>query len=146
MPSARDAVADRVLHEGVGADDEVAGQPGAGEQRDRGHQVRRAGSAAARRRRAGRGSVDSRKKANSPSIASVCPMTLAGERRESRPVGAELELHRDARDDADDEVDGEDPDPEPRRFVPFAGRPVRSAPIFITTMRSASPIVSCGKM
>src|SRR5262249_16210756 len=39
-------------------------------------------------------------------------------RGEARPVRAELELHRHPRQDADGEVDAEDPDPEARRVVP----------------------------
>ena len=42
----------------------------------------------------------------------------AGSPRELRPVGAELEFHGDAGDDAEQEVDGEDFRPEARGLVP----------------------------
>src|SRR5439155_21427852 len=41
----------------------------------------------------------------------------AGEFGEALPVGAELELHRDAGDDAGAEIQSENADPEPRRRV-----------------------------
>ena len=44
-------------------------------------------------------------------------MTRAGVAGEARPVGAELELHGDAGDDAEGEVDGEDAGPEARAIV-----------------------------
>src|SRR5262252_5055120 len=43
----------------------------------------------------------------------------AGHFREPRPVGAELELHRYARSNADREVEAEDPDPEARGIIPL---------------------------
>jgi hypothetical protein len=43
-----------------------------------------------------------------------------------RPVGPELELHRDAGHHADREVDAEDPDPESRRFVPPLAAPAQA--------------------
>src|ERR1035441_6633201 len=46
------------------------------------------------------------------------PDDVAGVAGEARPVRPELELHRDARHDADCEVDAEDPDPEARGLVP----------------------------
>ncbi len=49
------------------------------------------------------GNDDSRKNANTPSIASVCPITPPANCEKLRPVGAELKLHRDAGDHADRE-------------------------------------------
>ena len=71
----------------------------------------------------------------------------AGVVGEARPVGAELELHRDAGDDADDEVDPEDARPEAREVVvaaAFASSRDRSASALNTRITSARPIVSCG--
>ena len=96
-----DAVADRMLHEGVGADDEVARQPAADEQRER------------RARKCPRGPSRCSPKRSRPRKRRLeeerehalhrerVPDDAAGVPREARPVGAELELHRDAGDDAD---------------------------------------------
>ncbi len=43
----------------------------------------------------------------------------AGDAGELRPVGAELELHGDAGDDAEDEVDAEDASPEAGGLIPL---------------------------
>ena len=72
---AADRVADRVLHERVGADDEVAGQPAPDEQRDARRRSDRAGPSRCSPKTSRPRKLDSRKNANSPSIASVWPMT-----------------------------------------------------------------------
>ncbi len=74
-PVGADPCAHRMLHEGVGDDDEVAGQPRAEEEHDR---RRRGGRAATSRfspKRKRPRNADSAKKANMPSSASVRPMT-----------------------------------------------------------------------
>ena len=68
----------------------------------------------------------------------------AGVAGEARPVGAELELHRDAGDDADGEVEPEDARPEAGDVVVSARRRCAARASLKTTMSSASPIVSWG--
>jgi hypothetical protein len=64
--------------------------------------------------------------------------------RELRPVRAELKLHRDACDDAEQKIDPEDFGPEARRpVVAFIAFPERER--LKTRIRGASPIVNCGK-
>jgi hypothetical protein len=50
-------------------------------------------------------------------MASVWPMTPPAKREKSRPVGAELKLHGNAGDHADDEIDAEDARPEASGLV-----------------------------
>ena len=69
----------------------------------------------------------------------------AGAARELRPVGAELEFHGNAGDDAEEEVDGEDFRPEARGLVVAVVCRCAGRSSFITTISSARPMVSCGK-
>ena len=142
-PVAADRVADRVLHERVRADDEVAGQPAPDEQRDGGEEVTAPAQpmlAEDEQAEEARLEEEREQSFHRERLAD----DAAGVSRERRPVGAELELHRHAGDDADGEVDAEDPDPESRGVVP-ARRRAQTASDFSTTMSSARPIVSCGK-
>ena len=109
-------VADRVLHEGVGDDDEVAREPRAQRQGDGRREVPpRAEPLLAeeeqpeerRLEEEGEHALHRQRLADD----------LAGVAGEPGPVGAELELHRDAGHDAHGEVEGEDPGPEPGDLV-----------------------------
>ena len=114
-----DDVAHRVLHERVGADDEVAGQPAPGEQGQGGEEVpaRTEAPLAEDQEPEEARLQEEREQAFHREGVADDPAGIAGE---VGPVGAELELHRDARDDADGEVDAEDADPESRGVVPPA--------------------------
>ena len=68
-----------------------------------------------------------------------------GELRESRPVGAELELHRDAGDDPGGEGDREDPRPEAGGVAVLGDRRRHSSTVLSTAIRTPRPIVSTGK-
>jgi hypothetical protein len=70
----RDAVPDEMLHPGVGRDDKIAGEPRSEKHGYGGEQVRPLGEPLFAERKSPR-NEDSRKKANMPSIACVCPMT-----------------------------------------------------------------------
>ena len=61
--------------------------------------------------------LDSRKNENTPSMARVWPITPPAACGECGPVGAELELHGDAGDDSEGEVDAENARPESRGAV-----------------------------
>ena len=102
----RGRVADRVLHPGVGRHDEVAREPGSGEDGDGGEQVR------ARRESLFAEQKESQeRRLEEEGEHSLHRQRLADdaarEARKARPVGAELKLHRNAGDHAEDEVDGE---------------------------------------
>jgi hypothetical protein len=57
------------------------------------------------------------KKEKTPSIARGWPMTQPVVRENCEPVCAELKFHRNSSNDADQEIDREDPCPEPRGSV-----------------------------
>ena len=136
-------VPDRVLHEGVGRDDEVAREPAADEERDRGEEVAaRTEPSLAPDQQGEEARLE--EEGEDPLHRQRLPDDVAGAAREGRPVGAELELHRDAGDHAHREVQAEDADPEARGVV-VAALAGRSATALSTTISSASPIVSCGK-
>ena len=108
-------VTHRVLHERVGGDDEIAGEPGTEEQRQRGREVAaRAQAFFAEEEEPKEGRLE--KESEDALHRQRRPDDAAGELRETRPVGAELELERNARHYADGEVDPEDAPPETRRF------------------------------
>jgi hypothetical protein len=112
-----DGVPRRVLHEGIGRDDEVTGQPAADPQRDGGQEVPALAEPplAAHQHGEKAGLEEEREDAlHRQRLAD----DSAGLRCEPRPVGAELELHRDAGHDSHRERQAEDPDPDARRVVP----------------------------
>src|SRR5207248_10694239 len=107
-------VAHRVLHEGVRDDDEVTGDPGAGEERGDGREMRARPELLL--------AVDDEAKEGRPENEGKdafhrerLPDDAARESGEARPVGAELEFERDAGRYADGEVDAEHAQPEARR-------------------------------
>jgi hypothetical protein len=113
-----DRVTDRMLHERIRGDNEVAGQPAAEQQRERGDGM----AAPPQTPLAEHEQAEERRFEEEGEHAfhrQRLPDDAAGDLREARPVRAELKLHRQAGDDADGEVDAEDPNPEPRRVVPL---------------------------
>ena len=104
-------VADRVLHPGVGRDDEVARQPRAQEDHQRGkpvHSFAQPLLAVEEQPEEGRFQKEGEAAFHGQGLSD----DAAGEAREMRPVGAELEFHRDSGHHADDEVDAENLRPE----------------------------------
>ena len=115
-PFAADRMADRMLHERVRADDEVARQPAADEERHGGSEMpARTEPLLAEHEQAEKRRFEEERE--QPFHRERLADDAAGVAREGRPVGAELELHRHAGDDADGEVDAEDADPEARGLV-----------------------------
>lgn len=125
VPEARDfigavgeqAVRDGVLHPGVGNDDEETGDPGADEDHERRAEVsefREALLAEEEEAEEGRFEEESEDAFHSKRLAD----DPARASRELRPVGAELEFHRNAGHHAEQEVDGEDFRPEARGLIP----------------------------
>ena len=106
----QDLVGDGVLHPGVGDDDEVAGEPGAEEDHEGRSPVSPGGETLF-------GEEEEAKEAGLEEEGEDAfhgerlADDSAGDAGEGGPVGAELKLHGDAGDDADDEVDGEDLSP-----------------------------------
>jgi len=68
----------------------------------------------------------------------------AGETGEARPVRAELELHGNAGDHAEDKIDSENASPEAGGTVPLLAAGFRATDLS-TTMSRARPMVSWGK-
>ena len=102
----RDAVPDGMLHPSVGRHDEVAGEPGAEKHGHRRRQVRALGEPfLAEQEQAEEGRFE--EEGEHPLHRQRLADHAAREAREPRPVGSELELHGNAGDDAEDEVDGE---------------------------------------
>ena len=112
-------VAHRMLHEGVRADDEVAGEPAADEEREGGQEVPAPPEAPLPEHQQPEEARLQEEREQAFHRERVSD-DASGVSREVRPVGAELELHRDAGDDADGEVDAEDADPEARGPIPPA--------------------------
>ena len=109
-------VSDRVLHPCICGDDEVARQPRAEEDHEGREPVpARAEALLAEEKQAEEGGFE--EEGEDPFHRQRLADDAAGIARELRPVGAELKLHRDAGDDAEQKVDGEDLRPETRRRV-----------------------------
>ena len=109
-----DHVADGVLHEGVGHEDEVGREPAAQRHRHRGEEVlARPEPLLAPDERADERALEQEGK--HPFHRERLSDDAARVLREVRPVRPELELHRDAGDHADGEVQPEDLRPEPGR-------------------------------
>ena len=109
-----DDVADGVLHEGVRHEDEVAREPAPHRHRQRGEKMLpRPEPLLAPDERADEGALEQEGK--HPFHRERLSDDAARVLREVRPVRPELELHRDAGDHADGEVEPEDLRPEPRR-------------------------------
>ena len=116
-PSGAGGESDRMLHPRIGGDDEIPRQPGAGTSPRR---PRPSGQKRPQLFSPSRNSprkLDSRMNAYSPSMARNWPITRTGHFRESRPVGAELKLHRNSSHHTHGEIDGEDLGPEARRAI-----------------------------
>jgi hypothetical protein len=108
----------RVLHPGVGDDDEEARNPRSGEDHHRREPMHEFGdSFFAIEKEAEKGRLQ--KEAEDTFHGQRLADHAAREPREARPVGAELELHGDAGDHAEDEVDSEDAAPEACCTVPL---------------------------
>ena len=104
-------VADRVLHPGVGDDDEEAGDPGADEDQHGREPVEAAGEALfAEEKKAEEGGLEEERE--DAFHGERHADDAAGASGELTPVGAELELHGDAGNHAKEEIDGEDFAPE----------------------------------
>ena len=132
-PVRGDPVPDRMLHEGIRRDDEVAGDPASDEESHRGQEVpdpREPPLAPDEQRQEARFEEEREE----PLHRERLPDHAARVATEPGPVGAELKLHGDARDHADREVDAEDPDPEPSRVVP---------PLSVPPGSAASGLLSC---
>ena len=115
-PFGAQPVARRVLHPGVGGDDEEARQPGAEKYQKRGEPVRLGAEALLSEQKQAEetGFQEERKHAfHGEGLAD----DAAGGFGEARPVGAELEFHGDAGDHAHGEIDGEDSGPEARGLM-----------------------------
>ena len=121
-----DDVADGVLHEGVRHEDEVAREPAAHRHRHRGEKVLpRPEPLLAPDERADERALE--QEGEHPFHRQRLSDDAARVLREVRPVRPELELHRDAGDHADGEVQPEDPRPEPgRRGVALVTGPQRA--------------------
>ena len=104
-------VADRVLHPGVGGDDEEAGEPGAGEDQEGGEPVG-LGPEALLPEEEDAQEAGLEEEGEHAFHGEGLADHAAGGFGEARPVGAELELHGDAGDHAHGEIDGEDFGPE----------------------------------
>ncbi len=116
VPLGSEAVGDGMLHPGVGDDDEEAGDPGAEEDHEGGAPVRPAREAfLAEEEEAEEGGFE--EEGEDAFHGEGLADDSAGAAGELGPVGAELKLHGDAGDDAEDEVDGEDAGPEARGLV-----------------------------
>jgi len=106
-----DRVGDGVLHPGVGDDDEEAREPGAAEDEEGGEPVHAAGEAVlAEEKETEEGGLE--EEGEDAFHGEGHADDAAGAAGELRPVGAELELHGNAGNNAEDEVDGEDLGPE----------------------------------
>ena len=104
-------IADGVLHPGVSDDDEEAGDPGACEDENGGEPVEATReSLFAEEKEAEEGGLE--EEGEDAFHGERHANDAAGAARELAPVGAELKLHGDAGNDAEEEVDGEDPCPE----------------------------------
>ena len=107
----QERVADGVLHPGVGDDDEEAGDPGAREDEHGGEPVEAAGETLfTEEEETEEGGLE--EEGEDAFHGEGHADDAAGAAGELAPVGAELELHGDAGDDAEEEVDCEDPGPE----------------------------------
>ncbi len=109
-------VAHRVLHPGVADDDEKAGQPRAEEHhhcRQPVHGLTEADFAEQEQPDECRLEEECERAFHGQALGD----DVAGERRELRPICTELELQRDARDDAHDETHPKQPAPESHRQV-----------------------------
>ncbi len=107
----------RVLHECVGRRDEVSGEPASGEEGQGRGEVSPPPQpllSEDQQREKGRLQEEGEESLHRQRVANDVP----GVAREARPVGPELELHRDSGDDAEGEIEAEDPDPEPGGVVP----------------------------
>ena len=110
-------VGDGMLHPRVGNDDEEAGDPRAEPDHEGGepvHQLRDSFFAVEKEAEKGRLEKEAEDAFHGERLAD----DAARNPREARPVGAEFELHGNAGDHAEDEVDGEDASPEARRAIP----------------------------
>src|ERR1700722_12119833 len=106
-----------MLHPRVSNDDEEAGDPRAEPDHQRGkpvHELRDAFFAVEKEAE----KCGLEEKAEDSFHCERLANYAAGDPREARPVGAELELHGDAGDHAEDKVDGEDAAPEAGRAIP----------------------------
>ncbi len=102
-----------MLHPGVGDDDEVAGEPGAEEDHEGRSPVspgREPLFSEEKEPEEGGFEEEGKDAFHGEGLAD----DAAGDAREMRPVGPELELHGNSGDDAHDEVDSEDLSPETR--------------------------------
>ena len=117
-------VTDWVLHEGVGRDDEEARDPRAEKDQECRHPVApRAESLLAEQQGAEKRRLQ--KEREDALHRQRLSDDAAGGARETRPVRAELKLHRDAGHHAHGEVDGEDTCPEARRPVVVLAPPAQ---------------------
>jgi hypothetical protein len=121
-----DHVADRVLHERVRHQDEVAGEPAANRHQHRGEKMLSwPEPLLAKDQGPDKGALEQEGK--HPLHRQRLPDDAARVLREVRPVRPELELHRDTGDHADGEIQPEDPRPETgRRCVPLVTGPQRT--------------------
>ena len=142
LPLGRLVIGHRVLHPGIGHDDEEAGDPRAAENHHGRKPMHRLGNALlAIEKKAEECRLE--EEAEDAFHCQRLADHAAGDVGKSCPVGAELELHGNAGDHAEDEVDGEDPSPEAGGLVPlFTAGSQRT--VFRITISSASPMVSWG--
>ena len=118
LPIGQAIIGDGMLHPGIGDDDEKARYPGTGKDHHRREPMHPFGDAFfAVEKKAQKSRF--KKEAEDAFHGQRLANHAAGEAREARPVGAELELHGNAGDHAKDEVDGEDPPPEACCPVPL---------------------------
>ncbi len=111
-------VGDGVLHPGVGDDDEEAGDPRADENHDGRepvHGFRNALLAVEEEAEESRLEEEAEDAFHGKRLADHS----AGEVREASPVGSKFELHGNAGDDTEDEIDAEDARPEAGSLIPL---------------------------
>ena len=109
-------VSQRVLHEGVRDDDEIAGQPGTEAQGNCGREVTlRTETSLSEQKQPQEGGFQ--KECEDSLHREGLTDNLSSEVGETRPVGPELEFERDPRHDPHGEVEAEDARPESREFV-----------------------------
>ena len=123
-----DAVTDRMLHESVCYDNEVAGQPTSQRDRQRGQEViARAQSLFTPDKRTDKGAFE--KEREHALHRQRLSDDSAGVFGEARPVGPELKLHRNAGHHPDGEIEPEDLGPEARGPVVFLITCAQGAPL-----------------
>ncbi len=111
-------VGHRMLHPGVGGDNEKARGPGAQpDEQDREPVADLPEALLAKKHQAEKTRLQKKRKYSFH--GQRLPDDAAGGAREGGPIGAELELHGDAGDDADGKINGEDAHPEAHGAVVF---------------------------